>query len=83
MTILKISDISVSYGHVEALKNINIEANEGEIFSIIGSNGAGKTSLLRTISGMVKPETGSIEFKNEELPSKVHQIVQNGIVHIP
>jgi branched-chain amino acid transport system ATP-binding protein len=83
VVILTINNISVNYGHVEALKNISIQADEGEIFSIIGSNGAGKTSLLRTISGLVKPAEGGIEFKGEKLPPKVHQIVQKGIVHVP
>jgi branched-chain amino acid transport system ATP-binding protein len=83
VVILKINNISVNYGHVEALKDISIEADEGEIFSIIGSNGAGKTSLLRTVSGLVKPVRGGIEFKGEKLPSRAHQIVQRGIVHVP
>ena len=83
MALLEICNISVNYGHIEALKNVSVHANEGEIFSIIGSNGAGKTSLLRTISGMVKPVSGSIEFNGKALPSRVHQIVQKGIVHVP
>jgi branched-chain amino acid transport system ATP-binding protein len=83
MVILKIQDLSVSYGYVEALKNVSLEAREGEIFSIIGSNGAGKTSLLRTISGLVKPLGGTIEFRGEKLPSRAHQIVEKGIVHVP
>jgi branched-chain amino acid transport system ATP-binding protein len=83
MVILKIQDLRVNYGYVEALKKITIEAHEGEIFSIIGSNGAGKTSLLRTISGMVKPVGGTVEFRGEPLPSKAHQIVKKGIVHVP
>jgi len=83
MAFLTIRNISVNYGHVEALKDVTLDANEGEIFAIIGSNGAGKTSLLRTISGMVKPATGTIEFMGEKLPSRVHEIVQKGIVHVP
>ena len=83
MAFLQIRNISVNYGHIEALKDVNVEANEGEILSIIGSNGAGKTSLLRTISGMVKPVTGTIEFMGSKLPARPHQIVQKGIVHVP
>ena len=83
MAMLKVKDLSVSYGHVTALKNVSIEADEGEIYSIIGSNGAGKTSLLKTISGLVKPLSGSVEFMGEQLPQKPHQIVQKGIVHVP
>lgn len=83
MAMLEVKDLCVSYGHVVALKNVSIEANEGEIYSIIGSNGAGKTSLLRTISGLVKPQAGHVEFMGEKLPPKPHQIVQKGIVHVP
>jgi branched-chain amino acid transport system ATP-binding protein len=83
MVIMKIQNLSVNYGYVEALKKINIEAGEGEIFSIIGSNGAGKTSLLRAVSGLVRPAEGTIEFAGEKLPSRVHQIVKKGIVHVP
>jgi len=83
MAMLEVKNLSVSYGHVSALKNVSIEANEGEIYCIIGSNGAGKTSLLRTISGLVKPQTGSVEFMGEKLPTKPSRIVEKGIVHVP
>ncbi len=83
MAMLEVKDLSVSYGHVQALKNVSIEADEGEIYSIIGSNGAGKTSLLRTISGLVKPQSGHVEFMGQKLPSKPHEIVKKGIVHVP
>ena len=83
MAMLKVVDLSVSYGYVEALKHVSVEAEEGEIYSIIGSNGAGKTSLLRTISGLVKPKTGHVEFMGEKLPTKPHKIVEKGIVHVP
>ncbi len=83
MAMLKVTDLSVSYGHVRALKQVNVEADEGQIVSIIGSNGAGKTSLLRTISGLVKPDEGTIEFLGEPIPSKPSKIVARGIVHVP
>ena len=83
MAMLKVTDLSVSYGHVKALKKVNVEADEGQIVSIIGSNGAGKTSLLRTISGLVKPDEGTIEFLGESIPSKPSKIVARGIVHVP
>lgn len=60
---LKVTDLAVSYGHVEALRGINVEVHKGQIVSIIGANGAGKTTLLRTISGLVKPGTGTVEFE--------------------
>ena len=83
VAMLKITDLSVSYGYVDALKHVNVEAEEGEIFSIIGSNGAGKTSLLRCISGLVKPKTGAVEFMGEKLPLKPHLVVKQGVVHVP
>ena len=83
MAMLEVKDLSVSYGHVLALKHVSIEADEGEIYSIIGSNGAGKTSLLRTISGLVKPTGGHVEFLGEKLPPQPHNIVKRGIVHVP
>jgi len=83
MALLKITDLSVSYGHIDALHHVSVEANEGEIVSIIGSNGAGKTTILRTISGLVKPKAGTIEFQGAPLPGKPHKVVQKGVVHVP
>ncbi len=83
MAMLEVNDLCVSYGYVKALKNVTIEADEGEIYSIIGSNGAGKTSLLRAISGLVKPTSGSVDFLGEKLPAQPHNIVKKGIVHVP
>mgnify|MGYP000394061332 FL=1 len=59
---LKVTDLSVSYGHVEALRGVSIQVEQGQIVSIIGANGAGKSTLLRTISGLVKPLNGRVEF---------------------
>lgn len=84
MAMLEVKDLSVSYGHVRALKEASVEANEGEIYSIIGSNGAGKTSLLRSISGLVRPQSGSITFMGENLvKTPPHKIVEKGIIHVP
>lgn len=80
---LKISNLSASYGHVKALKSVSIEAEKGQIVSIIGSNGAGKSTLLRCISGLVKPTEGTIEFLGKPIPNKAHKIVKEGIVHVP
>lgn len=81
--LLKVTDLSVSYGHVEALRGVSVEVNKGQIVSIIGANGAGKTTLLRTISGMVKPLGGSVEFEGKPLPKRPHKIVAEGVVHVP
>lgn len=83
MVMLKTTGLSAGYGYIKALREVNIEANHGEIVSIIGSNGAGKTTLLRCISGMVKPTEGSIEFQGQALDSRTDKIVAAGIVHVP
>lgn len=78
-----VQDVSVNYGYVTALKNVSLSAERGQIVSIIGSNGAGKTSLLRTISGLVRPAHGKVMFMGKALPSQPHRIVGLGIVHVP
>ncbi len=80
---LKVNKLNVNYGHVEALKDVSVSAEKGQIVSIIGSNGAGKTSLLRTVSGLVKPSSGTIEFLGKPLANKPHKIVADGLVHVP
>lgn len=77
---LEVKNISVSYGHVDALHNVNIQVPTGKIVSVIGANGAGKTSLVNTISGLVKPTTGEIVFNGEVLPKASHKIVGKGVV---
>lgn len=81
---LKVSQIDVFYGDMQALRDVSIEVNPGEVVSVIGSNGAGKSTLLKTISGMLRPRTGSIFLGDREIsqapPSK---IVENGISHVP
>jgi branched-chain amino acid transport system ATP-binding protein len=80
---LKVSDLVVNYGYIEALRGVSIDVHQGQIVSIIGANGAGKTTLLRTISGLVKPKSGTILFKGEELPKKASKIVAKGVVQVP
>jgi branched-chain amino acid transport system ATP-binding protein len=80
---LKVEDLSVNYGHIEALKNVSVDVKKGQICSIIGANGAGKSTLLKTISGLVKPVSGTIYFEGKPLPKKAHKIVAEGIVHVP
>ena len=80
---LKVENLSVNYGHIEALKNVSVEVKKGQICSIIGANGAGKSTLLKTISGLVKPVSGTIYFEGKPLPKKAHKIVAEGIVHVP
>ena len=68
--ILKIEDLQVNYGGIEAVKGISFEVQEGQIVTLIGSNGAGKSSTLRTISGLVKPSGGKILFAGEDITGK-------------
>ena len=81
---LKVKDLNVHYGKIHAIKGISFEVNEGEIVTLIGANGAGKTTILQTISGLLKPSEGMISFEGENL-NKVpaHQIPVMGIAHVP
>jgi len=81
--ILKVEDLTVRYGIIEALHGINLEVAEGEIVSIVGANGAGKTTLLNTLAGIVKKSQGSITFCEEPVPGAVHKVVSSGIVLVP
>ncbi|XJZ27215.1 ABC transporter ATP-binding protein [Bacillota bacterium Lsc_1132] len=81
---LKINDINVYYGNIQALKGVSLEIKEGEIVTLIGANGAGKSTLLKTISGLLKPKQGEILFEGESIGGKVAQtIVKKGISHVP
>lgn len=80
---LEVKDISVSYGHIDALHNVSIQVPTGKIVSVIGANGAGKTSLVNTISGLVKPSSGEMLFNGEVLPKASHKIVARGVVQVP
>lgn len=82
--ILKIEDLQVNYGGIEAVKGISFEVQEGQIVTLIGSNGAGKSSTLRTISGLVKPSGGKIMFAGEDITGKdPTQIVTQGVTLVP
>jgi branched-chain amino acid transport system ATP-binding protein len=85
MTImLKVDDLSVHYGVIQAVKNVSFEVNEGEVVSLIGANGAGKTSILRTISGLVRPSGGKIEFLGQEIQkAPARKIVASGLSQVP
>ena len=81
---LKVSNLSISYKKINAVREISFEIREGEIVSLIGSNGAGKTSTMRALSGLVKAGNGSIQLNGEEMRGKSStQIVSAGIVHVP
>ena len=81
---LKISNLCVSYGNVQALHNINLEVSKGEIVTILGANGAGKTTTLLAISGLLKPASGSITLAGEPIHTlHSHEIVRKGIAQSP
>ena len=83
-TMLKIDDINVFYGAIHAIKGVSLEVNEGEIVTLIGANGAGKSTILRTISGLLKPKGGSINFLGNDIAGKAaHEIVKAGISQVP
>ncbi len=82
--LLEINDLTVHYGGVEALKNVSLEVKEREIVTLVGGNGAGKSTTLRTISGLKKPSRGRISFKGQRIENLAPQnIVKLGIGHVP
>ena len=84
MALLEIQNLHTYYGHVHALKGLDLEVDEGEIVSLIGANGAGKTTTLRTISGLINPREGQITLRGEDVTeTPAHRIVEAGISHAP
>jgi len=81
---LRLDNISAGYGAVTALRNVDIAVDAGEVVALIGSNGAGKSTTLRAISGLLRPTGGAIEFQGEAITElSPEQIVARGIVHVP
>lgn len=81
---LKLENIVAGYGHITALKSISLEVPEGSVVSLIGANGAGKTSTMKTIMGLIKPEEGDVLFNGESIKGKaVYDIVKSGISLVP
>ena len=84
MAMLEIKDLEVYYGMIQAIKGISFEVNEGEVIALIGANGAGKTTILHTISGLIAPKKGSITFEGQEITKiPAHKIVENGLAQVP
>ena len=84
MALLHIENLHTYYGSVQALKGINLEVEEGEIVTLIGANGAGKSTTLRTISGLIRPRDGQITFGDQDITHlPAHRIVEAGISHAP
>ena len=81
---LKVENLVVSYGHINALRGISFEVNQGEIISLIGANGAGKTTALMAVSNLAGKESGRISFMDRDITAMPpHKIVKMGICHVP
>ena len=81
--LLEVRDLQVAYGHIEAVQGISFEVNTGEIRTLVGANGAGKSTTLLALSGLLKPKAGSIRFEGEELTKlPTHRIVDRGLVQV-
>jgi branched-chain amino acid transport system ATP-binding protein len=81
---LEVSDLSVKYGQIEAVKGVSFAVGEGQIVALVGANGAGKTTIISTISGLLRPVRGSIRFRGEEISRQPsHEIVRMGIAQVP
>ena len=81
---LKVENIQVYYGMIQAIKGVSFEVNQGEVIALIGANGAGKTTILHTITGLLHPKAGAINFEGVELTkTPAHKIVSMGMAHVP
>ena len=84
MEILKVNNLVVNYGMIKAVKGASFFVNQGEIVALIGANGAGKTSILHTVTGLLSAKEGSIEFEGRDITkTKAHDIVKLGMAHVP
>ena len=84
MAMLEVKDLKVNYGMIQAIKGISFEVNQGEVIALIGANGAGKTTILHTITGLLAPKSGSIFFEGKEITKvPAHRIVSMGMAHVP
>ena len=84
MAMLEVNNINVYYGSIHAIKDISFEVNAGEIVTLIGANGAGKSTTLQTVSGLLRSKTGSITFQGKPLHGvPAHKVVSMGIAHVP
>ncbi len=84
MAMLKVTDLKVSYGVIQAIKGISFEVNKGEIVALIGANGAGKTTTLHTVTGLLSAQSGKIEYEGHDITRMPgHKIVALGMAHVP
>ena len=84
MSLLELAGVDVAYGDLPALRGVDIVVEAGETLSVVGANGAGKTTMLRTISGLLRPRRGEVRFEGERIDRlPCHQVVERGVVHVP
>ena len=84
MAILQVNDIHVYYGSIHAVKGVSFEVNQGEIVTLIGANGAGKSTVLNTVSGLPHPRSGSVVFQDKDLKGVApHKVVEHGLAQVP
>lgn len=84
MAMLEIKDLEVYYGMIQAIKGVSFEVNQGEVIALIGANGAGKTTILHTITGLLSPKKGSVLFEGTDITKvPAHKIVSMGMAHVP
>ena len=84
MAMLTVDKIHVYYGSIHAIKGVSFEVNEGEIVTLIGANGAGKSTVLNTVSGLLHPRTGSVQFMGQDLRgTAAHKVVERGLAQVP
>lgn len=84
MAMLEIRDLEVYYGMIQAIKGVSFDVNEGEVIALIGANGAGKTTILHTITGLLSPKKGSVVFEGKDITKiPAHKIVSLGMAHVP
>ena len=84
MAMLEVKDLEVSYGMIQAIKGISFEVNQGEVIALIGANGAGKTTILHTVTGLLAPKAGKIMFEGRDITKvPAHKIVTMGMAHVP
>ena len=84
MAMLEIKDLEVYYGMIQAIKGVSFDVNEGEVIALIGANGAGKTTILHTITGLLTPKKGSVIFEGQDITKiPAHKIVSLGMAHVP
>ena len=82
--LLNVNDINVYYGAIHAIKGVSFHVDEGEIVTLIGANGAGKSTTLQTVSGLLRSKTGSITFDGQSISNvQAHKLVERGLAHVP